>query len=315
MSKGKTRKVAIFACHDVTGMLVVNEIVSNLVALGITPVIFNTSLSRNRKFKTPTPPVVAFFNALLTDGVIVPILNKAKDQDCINFSYQGLAKKYGLEYHDIVDVNDSGTISKIENDPDIVGGLAVRFLQVFEDPIINLFHKRGFMWNLHSGLLPDYKGLLIPYRAIQNGEKTYGMTLHDLISGIDQGGIVGRVELPLDSRRAIFDMYLDLAPYGARMILRELVRFFNGEEITYSHQSTTRSVTYYTNPTSQEFRAFMLKGILFATPNEAIERLVSLFAKKGSALEDEMKLRLHAALGPSHGDAIPYEERRRRARG
>jgi methionyl-tRNA formyltransferase len=313
MKETAQKKVAIFVCHDVTGLLIVNHIVPKMIEMGLSPVLFNTSMQRNRVFKIPTPPVVAFFNAVLTNDVLIPLLERSEAHDSINTSYKGLSHKFGVEYYDITDVNDHKLQDFILSDDSFIGGMAIRFLQVFEDPIINLFHQKGFMWNLHSGLLPKYKGLLTPYRAIQNGDKTYGMTLHDLTAGIDEGDILAKAELPLNSKRPIFDLYLDLVPHGAEIILNTLLTYLDGGDIRAASQERVDKKNYFTNPTSQEFREFMARGIVFANPFDAVQRLISLFARKNSMLERQLRDGFMGALQNGVQQSV-VEERRSRNR-
>src|SRR4029450_8052707 len=52
------------------------------------------------------------------------------------------------------------------------------------------FPPRGVL-NLHSGLLPRYRGVLATFRALLNGDTEIGCTLHWIDSpGIDVGPIV-----------------------------------------------------------------------------------------------------------------------------
>ncbi len=315
MTQEYKKKVALFVCHDVTGMLIVNQIVPLFLNMGIEPVLFNTGLNRNRVFKVPTPAIVAYFNALLINDVLIPIIQNANDNDAVNTSYQGLAKRFDLKYHDIENVNENGFISSVERDDLYIGAIAIRFLQVFEKPIIDMFHKKGFMWNLHSGLLPKYKGLLTPYRAIQNKEKSYGMTLHDLTVGIDEGRILAKAELPLDTKRPVFDLYLDLVPHGAKIITDTLQKYLNDNLGEGEEQEKALQKSYYTNPTRQEFMEFMIRGIVFAQPFDAVERLVGFFAKKNTFLESVLLNNLLSALETTSMQAEKVaKERRARSR-
>jgi UDP-4-amino-4-deoxy-L-arabinose formyltransferase/UDP-glucuronic acid dehydrogenase (UDP-4-keto-hexauronic acid decarboxylating) len=53
-------------------------------------------------------------------------------------------------------------------------------------------------FNLHPGPLPGYAGLNAPSWAIHNGEKTHGVTVHWMDSGIDTGPIAYACELPIE---------------------------------------------------------------------------------------------------------------------
>lgn len=296
MGGSAKEKVAVFVCNDLMGLLILNRIVPSMKEIGYEPVIFNTGANRNRQFKIPTPPMVAFFNAALPTQVIIPTLESQPATAAPNHTFRQLAELHGVEYREIENVNDPALIYEIAGDAQYRGGIAARFLQVFEKEAIGVFHEKGFLWNLHSGLLPNYKGLLTPFRAIANGEKTYGMTLHDLTCGIDEGDIILKGELPLNPSKPVLDLYLDTVPIGAEMVLKSLAAFKRDGIVPRMPQEPTSGKNYYTNPTEQEFRAFAGKGIVYADPQEAVERLAKLFTLEGSALRAKLRCELQDAV-------------------
>lgn len=304
MEKTAKNKIGIFVCNDLTGLLILNKIVPGMKYLGYEPVIFHAGDHRNRQFKIPTPPVVSFFNTVLTRDVIIPTLENSNSDPQKNCTFRQLATRYGLEFLDIENVNDHSFLNLIASDDTYCGGIALRFLQVFEDEAIRVFHQKGFLWNLHSGILPKYKGLLTPFRAIENGDPTYGMTLHDLTIGVDEGEIIQIYELPLKHHRPIFDLYMDTVPVGTEMILHNLSILKECGSVDLMPQTELQLRTYYTNPTAQEFRKFMEKGILYADPYEAVERIVSLFSVEGSSLAISLKRALLVALSNSVSSSV-----------
>lgn len=296
MEKATEKKIAIFVCHDLTGLLVLNRILYGIKKMGFEPVIFNTGDNRNRKFKVPTPPVVSFFNSKLLRDVIIPVLERQSDLHQKNLSYKQLATIHNVEYREIADINDPAFVAEIASDDTYTGAIAIRFLQLFNSRIIDVFHQKGFFWNLHSGLLPDYKGLLTPFRAMDNGEKTWGMTLHDLTIGIDEGSVIQRCEMPLDPESPVLDLYISTVPLGAGMILENLALYKEDGKIILSPQAPQKTPRYFTNPTAAELREYMAKGIVYADPYFMVERLVKLFAVTGSSLAVELKRALLTAI-------------------
>lgn len=283
------KKIAIFVCNDLTGLLILNKIVPGIKNIGYEPVIFHTGDHRNRKFKNPTPAVVSFFNTVLTRDVLIPLLEQYPQAGEKNCTFRQLAKRFDIHYHEIEDVNSTSFLAQISQDPAYCGAIALRFLQVFDPDCIKIFHEKGFLWNLHSGLLPKYKGLLTPFRAIENGDQKYGMTLHDLAAAIDEGDIIQIYELPLDTKKPILDLYLDTVPVGTEMILSNLTAYSEKGAVHFTPQTPLESRTYYANPTNEEFRCFMAKGIIYADPYYAIERIIRFFSDEGSPLYAELK--------------------------
>lgn len=68
-------------------------------------------------------------------------------------------------------------------------------------------------YNFHPGLLPEYRGSGAFSWAIINGEKTTGVTLHELDVDIDHGPILDRAEFPIlagDTAGTLFARAMDL---------------------------------------------------------------------------------------------------------
>jgi methionyl-tRNA formyltransferase len=294
MSTLAKEKVALFTCNDLTGLLIANGLVPEMKKIGYEPVIFNTGDHRNRRFKIPTPPVVSFFNAALLRDTIIPTLESLPITTTANHTFRQLADIHEIEYREIADVNDQDFIAEIVGDENMRGGLSERFLQVFGKEVISVFHEKGFLWNLHSGLLPHYKGLLTPYPAIRNGEKTYGMTLHDLTCGIDEGDIVAKGELPLDASKPVLDLYMDVVPVGVNMTLDRLATFKRDGKVNLTPQKSPH--VYYTNPTAQEFAQYASQGIYYADAVSSIDRITGLFAEAGTIQGSRLRTNVEDAI-------------------
>lgn len=195
-----SQKVALFSTADYVGLDIINGLVPQLMSICLQPVIFDTGLARNRKPIRPAPVDIDFLATGIIERTLLPYLDRenAPSKSKV-LSYKQLASKYGLEYRRIESINDPNIIAELSAGK-YVGGVSIRQYQVFERPMIEALHAKGFLWNIHGGLLPDYKGFLIPYRAIANGEKDYGWTLHDIDAGIDTGAIIDTCVLPLDAK-------------------------------------------------------------------------------------------------------------------
>lgn len=287
----QNKKIALFVCHDLVGLLMLNKVIPEMKAKGFSPVIFNTTTHLNRKFKTPAPSVVSTFNVRLLEKVIIPFLEKNNSKNLRHLSYKQLAQKYGAEYHEIKDINAPETLKMITDDPEIIGGMSLRFLQVFDAATIQAIGQKGFLWNLHSGLLGDYKGLLLPYRAIENGEKEYGVTLHEVSAGIDEGAIIEKAALPLDKTKPVMDLYMDTVDAAGGIVTKALDVIRQGLTPPAAPQSAEGR--YYSNPTTEEFMAFAQKGIFYADPQATVQRISDAFILPGTPenknLTDEIK--------------------------
>lgn len=74
-------------------------------------------------------------------------------------------------------------------------------------------HTRSKIINIHPSLLPKYPGLNSYERALENGEKVIGATVHFVDQGIDSGPIIaqrGIYRLPLESNQEFMARALKL---------------------------------------------------------------------------------------------------------
>ncbi len=77
-------------------------------------------------------------------------------------------------------------------------------------------HWQGRMLNIHPALLPSYKGLHTHERALADGVKIHGCTVHYVVPEVDSGPIVAQAAVPvLDSD--------DAQSLGARVLSQEHV--------------------------------------------------------------------------------------------
>ena len=84
-------------------------------------------------------------------------------------------------------INHNTSITTISNySPDLLVSIAGN--QIFKKPIINLAPK-GCL-NLHTALLPKYRGLLPTFWVMKNKEKETGVSVFFVDEGIDSGPIL-----------------------------------------------------------------------------------------------------------------------------
>lgn len=295
-SPKRESEVALFVCHDLIGLMATNELVPKLKEMGCNPVIINTGMARNRRPIVPAPPGPSFHMAGIVNEVLLPFLDNLSPgqlSDRKHLSYKHLAQTHELRYMEIADVNDPDFIEGIKQDSNLVGGISIRFLQVFGRDVINTFEEKGFLWNLHGGLLPQYQGLLIPYRAIDNKERDYGWTLHKMAEKIDAGDIIDEVKRPLDRLSSIFNTYSRMIPYGVTMV----VDAFNNFRATSSYPYTPQSpevARYYPYPTSEEMQRYeTTMGITFVGElathiNTVVQTFLEPTSKEGRLLKKRL---------------------------
>ena len=69
------------------------------------------------------------------------------------------------------------------------------FMRVFSSWFTDVW--AGRMINIHPALLPAYRGLHTHERALADGAKQHGCTVHWVTAGVDEGGIIAKTAVPV----------------------------------------------------------------------------------------------------------------------
>ena len=77
--------------------------------------------------------------------------------------------------------------------PDLV--VLAGFMRILGPPLVRRFDGR--MLNIHPSLLPAYPGLHTPRRALEDGVRVHGCTVHFVTPDLDHGPIVGQAAVPV----------------------------------------------------------------------------------------------------------------------
>ena len=154
-------------------------------------------------------------------------------------------------------INHEDSVSKIkEFQPDLL--LSVLGNQIFKDPIINLAPK-GCL-NLHTALLPIYRGLMPTFWVLKNDEKYTGVSIFYVDKGIDSGPIVVQKKVEIGDRSQE-----ELITYTKKIgmeAIAEAVDLIELDKVKLI-ENTENKKTYYTFPTKEDVRVFKENGKRF----------------------------------------------------
>lgn len=125
------------------------------------------------------------------------------------------------------------------------------------------------MINLHSGLLPDYKGVMATFWAMLNEEHFIGTTLHYIQDySIDTGAVIGSTRLRVNRHKSYLWHVLKLYTDGCKLVV-DTVRLI---ERKGSVDATSQSDGghYYSFPTDADLAAFTQTGLKLFDEEEVI---------------------------------------------
>ena len=94
-------------------------------------------------------------------------------------------------------INESKSVNKIKSfQPDLL--ISILGNQIFKSPIINLAPKGCI--NLHTSLLPKYRGLMPSFWVLKNNEIKTGVSIFFVDEGIDSGPIIVQTEIKINNK-------------------------------------------------------------------------------------------------------------------
>lgn len=206
------------------------------------------------------PPALAqlrFYEQTLFNDILFPLLAAShahRETDLLGFS--ALAPFLVQPVTVLNRINtEEGRAQIAAAAPELM--LSIRYGVILKDPVLAI-PPRGVL-NLHSGLLPDYKGVMATFRALLNGDTTIGTTLHWIDdSNIDTGRIIGTTQFPVNPGKSYLWHVLALYEDGCRLMRETVQTLAQGDRVAAATQSAGGA--YYSFPEQAELDAFHAKG-------------------------------------------------------
>jgi len=155
-----------------------------------------------------------------------------------------IARKHGIateviDHHDFADRSafDRVLAQRIRHHkPDLV--VLAGFMRILTDEFVRIF--AGRLINIHPSLLPAFPGTHTHRRALQEGVKVHGCTVHFVTSTLDGGPIIAQAAVPVfdkDNEESLAARVLTqehrLLPAAVRWFLEDRLRV-NGMRVHLS---------------------------------------------------------------------------------
>lgn len=151
---------------------------------------------------------------------------------------------------------EEGFARYAEEEPELV--LSIRYGVILRQRAIDL--PRLGVLNLHSGLLPAYRGVMASFRALLAGETTLGCCLHRIIDeGIDTGPFIASTALPVNRDKSYLWHVCALYEAGCEAMAMAVDRLARGERLPA--MAAEGEGAYFSFPGEAEFAAFRARGL------------------------------------------------------
>ena len=257
-------KITILSNRDLASCVALNHLLPGLVDHEVN--VFLSSRVGGSTEQAKELQDLKFYEQDLFLNTVFPIADALDLTEPQLRSFDSLARKFDLEITILNKINGEEAQRFQSSEPDLV--LSIRYGMILKEAAIAL-PKYGVL-NLHSGKLPDYKGVIASFRAMLNGDKELASTLHYIDdSSIDTGKVIGISCLPMDSSKSYLWHVLALYEDGCRLMLENVLKIGGGEEIKCLPQEA--SGNYFSFPEQQDLERFREKGLRLFDSNELVE--------------------------------------------
>jgi hypothetical protein len=180
------------------------------------------------------------------------------------------------------------------NDNNFDGVISIRCYHKFDSDYIQHFNTTNkFIWNLHPGNLPNYRGVMTCIRAMNNNENMHTYTLHLMDENWDAGPVIKKLPIQLDTTVSMLESMCNLYPTGA-LILNECINdFYNNNyiitKVQYNHE-------YYSFPTHEDIRSYQTKGLKLYDHNFMLQFYINNFLPIDSDYRDSLQISISTYL-------------------
>lgn len=262
-------RISIFSNLDLYSNVAINYLLDELRHHQFN-LYLTYKVGSNRAIIPPLRTLGYFENDFVINHLF-PFMEKNEPGGFMSFSQ--MSKRYGAELSFIKSVNDPQFLSKLrEFNPDLI--IVIRFGKILKGEVLSIPNK-GII-NLHSAILPNYRGVMGTFRALQAGDKNIGASIHYISDDtIDTGAIIKIINLPIYKDKSVLWHTVSLYPAAIKELITIIKLIANNKPITTKPQSGDGS--YFSFPSQLDFEVLKKKFISAFNQEEYAELLTNYY--------------------------------------
>lgn len=257
--------ITILANQDIASNYALNMLLPMLAKHKVT-VFLSAQIGHSEKKPEPLLLLKTFEQTFFDKLFSNPVTNR-KEGKLRYQSFDSLSKYLCSPVAMLNNINSAEGIEKLRHTkPDLI--ISIRYGLILKDAAITI--PRFGVINLHSGLLPAYRGVMATFWSMLNGEEDIGCTLHYIEdSQIDSGRIIATTGLKVDKKRSYLWHVLTLYEQGVTAIASS-VELIDAEEVIASSAQASGG-EYYSFPTMQNLQDFESLGLVLFNESEIFQ--------------------------------------------
>ena len=209
-------------------------------------------------------------------GDLFPAIEKSDSNSKNRFkTFNEISDFYNAEILHFANINvDGAKYLKETWQVDLV--VSIRYGVILKEEFISC-PKVGIL-NLHSGILPKYRGIMSTFWAMLNGEKQIGSTLHKITDNkIDSGEILAISKRDISAEKSLMYNIASLYEQGCKNIITAVndIRKCGKIDVKFKDENTGPS-SYHSYPTKSDFEDFK-KKFKILDEKEFFEEIINLY--------------------------------------
>jgi methionyl-tRNA formyltransferase len=152
-------------------------------------------------------------------------------------------------------VNDAQFIQRLQAEkPDVIVSVAAP--EIFGPELLKV--PRLGCINIHSGRLPNYRGMMPTFWQMLQGEQAVTISVHAMAQTLDTGDVLATQSFPIEGRDSLDRVIRGTKREGARLLIRVLRNLHRGQvQLTPLDMTQAR---YFSFPKPSDVRKFRKRG-------------------------------------------------------
>jgi methionyl-tRNA formyltransferase len=133
-------------------------------------------------------------------------------------SVEAIAARHGVPVVRPPSINDAAYLETLkQRDVDVL--LSVAAPEILRDQALT---AAPYVLNVHSGRLPDYRGMMPTFWALSDGVDEVVVTVHEMAAGIDTGRVLAEFPVAVGPHDTAFDVARNAKAVAGREVARLL---------------------------------------------------------------------------------------------
>ncbi|WNC74093.1 formyl transferase [Thalassotalea psychrophila] len=246
--------ITILANRDIASNFAINLLLPHLNNHNIT--IFLSAKVGQKTNKPAALLELAFYEQELFNRILSPKINAQHSEQTGFNTFEQLHEIVDGGVRELNNINTEEGLNVFKpSQPDLV--ISIRYGVIIKSNIINV--PRNGVINLHSGILPDYRGVMATFWAMYKKEQSIGMTLHYISDGtIDTGRVIGKSFIDVNYQKSYLWHVLELYKEGTQLIINVVNKI--NQNLAISSTAQEKGGDYYSFPTTEEVETFINAG-------------------------------------------------------